>query len=300
MIKYWITDSKTFNYNTDSDTAIDIKIDVYEYDEIIYNTELNIVKNVNYYTSLSSGWNDKKVVILNKNTQEILKFDIQGLNNNDNKYVKKLIFNDRTDLCDIMDRHRSDKASQIISSGHNYTRYYNYLFKDLRTKNINVFELGLGTNNENYLYNMGKDANPGASLFGWREYFKNANIYGADIDPGCLFNSDRIKTFFCDQTVPWIINQMWDNKYLDFKFDIIIDDGLHRFDANVSFFENSFHKLNKNGVFIIEDINNRNIVEWINKFEYYENRFPQFNFEIICLDCDHNRHDNNLIMIHYK
>ena len=68
------------------------------------------------------------------------------LNNNDNKYVKKLIFNDRTDLCDIMDKHRSDKASQIISSGHNYTRYYNYLFKDLRTKNINVF-----LKNENYL-----------------------------------------------------------------------------------------------------------------------------------------------------
>ncbi len=67
MIKYWITDSNTFNYNTDSDTAVDIRINVYEYDEIIYNTELNIVKNVNYYTSLSSGWNDKKVVILNKN-----------------------------------------------------------------------------------------------------------------------------------------------------------------------------------------------------------------------------------------
>lgn len=38
---------------------------------------------------------------------------------------------------------------------------------------------------------------------------------------------------------------MWKNDDLVDNFDIIVEDGLHTFDANVCFFENSVHKLNK-------------------------------------------------------
>lgn len=38
------------------------------------------------------------------------------------------------------------------------------------------------------------------------------------------------------------------------NFDIIIDDGLHTTDANVNLFLNSFNKLKKNGIYIIEDV----------------------------------------------
>lgn len=227
-----------------------------------------------------------------------------------NKYSKILNFNENenTDLCDIMNKNKSDKASRIGNLlGHNYTKFYSEIFEKIRFNEINIFELGLGTNNINIESNMGENGLPGASIFGWSEYFNHGHIFGADVDTNCLFNIEKyiskknsIKIFYCDQTNPWIINQMWDNKYLDCKFDIIIEDGLHTFNANVTFFENSYHKLKYNGIYIIEDINNDEIINWLNKIEEYETKFPQFNFEIIQLSCKYNTIDNNLIKITYK
>ena len=39
---------------------------------------------------------------------------------------------------------------------------------------------------------MGSEGVPLASLRAWRDYFKNANIYGADIDKGILKDEERI------------------------------------------------------------------------------------------------------------
>lgn len=65
--------------------------------------------------------------------------------------------------------------------------------------------------------------------------FSNSEIFGADIDTDMLFNTDRIKTFYCDQTNPHIIKYMWNEPALEENFDIIIEDGLHTFSANVCF-----------------------------------------------------------------
>lgn len=157
-----------------------------------------------------------------------------------------------TILCEIMGRHRSDKGhANITESWHNYTTFYYSLFKDRRDTPLRLFELGLGTNNPNILSNIGPDGVPGASLYGWKDFFPLAHIFGADIDKDILFQEDRIQTFYCDQTNPDTIKEMWDT--LD-PFDIIIEDGLHTFEANVCFFENSIHKLNTNGYYIIEDV----------------------------------------------
>lgn len=311
MIEYSIEDSHKFNYSTDSETPIDTKIIVYEHNVVIYVTDLILNKGVNYFTSLVQGWNDKRIVILNRSNNEEIVFNMPGdaskLTESQqikfNKYCKYFISDDRTELCNIMDKQGSDKASKpelIGSAGHNYTRFYSQIFEKFRYDEINLFELGLGTNNINIDSSMGENGIPGASIFGWQEYFKNGHIFGADIDTGCLFNTDKIKTFFCDQTDPWIIKQTWDNKNLDFKFDIIIEDGLHTFNSNVTFFENSYHKLKKHGIYIIEDIYNDEIPNWLNKFEEYETKFPEFNFELILLKCDYNVGDNNLIKITYS
>ena len=52
---------------------------------------------------------------------------------------------------------------------------------------------------------------------------------------------------------------MWNHPDLYGQFDIILEDGLHEFAANVTFFENSIHKLSKYGYFIIEDIANKEL-----------------------------------------
>ena len=46
---------------------------------------------------------------------------------------------------------------------------------------------------------------------------------------------------------------MWEKITIE-EFDIIIDDGLHTFNAGVSLFEVSFSKLREGGIYLIEDI----------------------------------------------
>ena len=208
-----------------------------------------------------------------------------------------------TPLCEIMGRNNSDKGSiDIQSSWHNYTTFYYSIFKDLQQEPLRIFELGLGTNNPNVPSNMGIHGRPGASLYGWKEFFVHSNIFGADIDSNILFSSDRINTYYCDQTNPDIIHAMWnDHPELRDNFDIIIEDGLHTYAANVCFFENSIHKLKSNGYYIIEDIdlnsaklfNNGKIQEW-------EQRFPECQFDLIRIPSQRNMWDNTLLVIHKK
>ena len=46
---------------------------------------------------------------------------------------------------------------------------------------------------------------------------------------------------------------MWEKISIE-EFDIIIDDGLHTFNAGISLFEASFSKLREGGIYVIEDI----------------------------------------------
>ena len=216
-----------------------------------------------------------------------------------NDFIEVIEIDETTELCEIMERHGSDKSCKptwVDYEGHNYTRFYSKLFNNLRTKDINFFELGLGTNNINIPCNMGRLGTPGASIRAWKEYFPNANIYGADIDKTILFNEDRIKTFYCDQTNSIEIQKMWEN--INNNFDIIIDDGLHEFNANLNFLKNSLNKLNYNGYYIIEDVVNGELDFWKKEIKKLHNEFPSFEFKIIKLKWTHD--DNNLIVIKNK
>lgn len=212
--------------------------------------------------------------------------------------LQKINLSESTELCEIMGIFGSDKGHKdIMSSWHNYTILYHTLFKDIRNKNLNIFELGLGSNNLNIPSNMGINGKPGASLYGWAEYFKNSSIYGADIDKGILFNNNRIKTFYCDQTDKEIIKNMWDNEDLQINFDIIIEDGLHEFNANCCFFEHSIHKLNTGGFYIIEDISKENLNLFNDKINEWKEKYKNFEFYLISLFSNRNTFDNNLLLI---
>ena len=204
-----------------------------------------------------------------------------------------------TPLCEIMGRHQSDKGHKNIQhSGHNYTLFYYSIFKELRDKKLRIFELGLGTNNINLPSNMGANGRPGASLYGWKEFFFNSEIFGADIDTGILFNTDKIKTFYCDQINKETIEKMWNEKDLQDNFDIIVEDGLHSFNANVCFFENSIHKLKPNGYFIIEDIitpGGTNL--FIKQIKEWEIQYTDCLFELLIIPSSCNNDDNALLVV---
>ena len=201
-------------------------------------------------------------------------------------------FTSKTHLCDIMLKYGSDKSRK---DKHNYTIIYDYLFQDLKEKNIRILELGIGTNDPNMISSMGLDGKPGASLRGWSEYFTNGLIFGADIDRNILFSTDKIKTFYCDQTNPESIKSMWSNKNLSENLVIIIDDGLHTFLAQLIFLENSFNKLNPGGFYIIEDIT-IDYFKYIRDYIKYVKFFDKDTFvEIIPHNI--NKYDNILAII---
>lgn len=204
-----------------------------------------------------------------------------------------------TPLCEIMGRNRSDKGHiNIVASWHNYTTFYYSIFEHLYDKKLRVFELGLGTNNINVPSNMGKDGKPGASLYGWAEFFPKSEIYGADIDSDILFSTNRIKTYYCDQTNPAIISEMWNKPELQENFDIIIEDGLHKFYANVCFFENSIHKLKTNGYYIIEDISRSEELLFKNKLKEWETQYKQCTFTLLKIPSSCNQCDNTLVVVY--
>jgi hypothetical protein len=207
-----------------------------------------------------------------------------------------------TPLCKIMGKYGSDKGSiDIINCWHNYTTFYYSIFNKIKDNKLRIFELGLGTNNINIPSNMGIGGKPCASIYGWKEFFTNSLIFGADIDKDILINEDRIKTYYCDQQNPEIIKKMWSNPDLEDNFDIIIEDGLHEYNANVCFFENSIHKLNSGGFYIIEDIKNTEEHLFINKINNYWNiKYPDYIFNLLKIPSIINNIDNNLLIIYKK
>lgn len=201
-----------------------------------------------------------------------------------------------TELCYIMSKYGSDKSILECNGHHNYTTLYSKLFEPIKNNTLRVFELGLGTNNINIPSNMGKDGKPGASLKGWRDFFPNSFIYGADIDIDILFSEDRIKTYYCNQLDSSVIKTMWNEPELQEDFDIIIEDGLHTFDANICFFENSIHKIRKGGVYIIEDIPIPLIYNYHKYFSNWKQMYPVYDFNIVILP-GADKYDNNVILI---
>jgi len=133
---------------------------------------------------------------------------------------------------------------------------------------------------------------PGGSLKMWRDYFPNATVYGADIDKDILFNTERIKTFYVNQLEKNSIDKMWDNIAVN-NFDIIIDDGLHTYEAGKCMFDNSFDKLRDGGIYIIEDVDPFYIYD-LSLYLAKKN-----NIEVITLKSKDKKflRDNNLIIV---
>ena len=85
---------------------------------------------------------------------------------------------------------------------------------------------------------------------------------------------------------------MWTNINQN-NFDLIIDDGLHTNEANIKLFEESFKFLKPNGIYIIEDVSNDNLIS-------LKNNLDNYNPEIVVLKSKEVRYPNNNLMIFRK
>lgn len=164
----------------------------------------------------------------------------------------------KTELCKLFYKYGSDKCPQI---NHSYSEMYHLLFKDFKSDFKNVIEIGIGTTE---LMNpiCGDLYTVGASALAWRDFFHNANIYALDIDKSVLFEENRIKSYYTDQSKAIELNKTI-NKILKEcsinNFDLIIDDGSHIFEHQKLTIQTIYDTLKDGGFYVIEDVYKTNI-----------------------------------------
>lgn len=211
----------------------------------------NIVKHCNLFGANSSGDNYHRNLWINgavsfiPQVNELVKYlnyepIFYDTSHFDNEYSNE--------LCDIFKKNRSDKSN----SG--FYPVYSYILNKLnRDSELNICEIGLGTNNTTIISWMTSHFKPGSSLYSFRDFLPNSNIYGADIDRDILFSDDRIKTCYVDQLDKNSFNNLIES-FGDINYDLFIDDGLHSISANFNTLLFAIEKIKKNGWIVIEDI----------------------------------------------
>ena len=205
-------------------------------------------------------------------------------------------------LCEIYGSDKGGCIPFILSSRkhtifpHTYTGIYEKLFAPIRQTVQYVFECGIGSNNAEIPYNMGKKYEPGASLRVWRDYFPNIRtVYGADIDKDTLFSEDKIKTGYIDQTDKETIDTFFNAIDTDIEFDIMIDDGFHESTAVKCLFTNAIKRLSKNGMYIIEDVN----IAYLKDIYLHVKKSGEYNIQIFHMTSEV-AYDNTLLVIKHK
>ena len=220
-----------------------------------------------------------------------IKYNLKFLNKNKKTKLNYSVNSSaNSKLTELMNLYGSDKGGS--NNHHNYSEYYSEIFFNKRKEIKNFLEIGLGTNNINLASNMGVKGVPLASLRAWRDYFENANIYGADIDKDILVDENRIKTFFVDQTNPETIELLFKNMGVN-SFDVILEDGLHEYSANICFFENSIKHLKDDGIYIIEDVYYKDKERFI---DYFKNK--NYNYSIVDIFHEKNIANNCVVIVH--
>ena len=172
----------------------------------------------------------------------------------------------QTPLCELAYRYGSDKCPQIK---HPFTLFYHELFAAQRMTICKVLEIGIGDQDE-MRWSHVPDYQTGASLKMWRDFFPNATIYGADIKPGCLFSEDRIRTYLCDQRDLASLTALIDRTGGD--LDIVIDDGTHIPQDQVSTCRTLMPLLQPGVTYIIEDVGHNGYRRVLDELQDYDCR----------------------------
>jgi hypothetical protein len=163
-------------------------------------------------------------------------------------------------LDDLAFKYRSDKTPRLH---HGYAPFYDAILagRDIRK----ILEIGIGTATSypnNYESSMAGIAGyqEGASLFMWEEFFPHAEIFALDIVEEILINRGRIKSFQCDQSKEASLAAAVEK--IGTGFDLIVDDGSH-VTAHQILTANYLvpRILAKGGLYIIEDVNDVNIID---------------------------------------
>ena len=121
---------------------------------------------------------------------------------------------------------------------HGYAKIYEKYLKKHKDEYLNIIELGSFYGNASAAFYF---------------YFKNAQIYSADINPDMyLYRSKRLKNFFTDTSSRTSIEKNILSRNIE--FDLIIEDASHMLKDQIISLFILFKNLKPGGFFIIEEI----------------------------------------------
>lgn len=127
-----------------------------------------------------------------------------------------------------------------------YTPYYEEAMEARRFEVKKVLEIGICG------YRDIPNNVVGASLFVWKDYFPNAEIYGIDNDGRFIFNDQhRIHTAQCDAYDPHQLSAVMEKFGGD--FDMIVDDAVHDPMPQVTLLSMLYYHLKNDGRYFIEE-----------------------------------------------
>ena len=152
-------------------------------------------------------------------------------------------------LSDYCDDRLTDK-----NTVHSYIPLYQTLFESKRDTATHVLEIGIGP-----AAHMN-----GGSIKMWTEYFYKAQIHAIDIIPIDQVNPALIshpRIHFHTSNDAYNIN-FFKNNFLskNLLFDILVDDGPHTLESNVTFLKVYSRIMKHDGILVIEDVQH---IEWI-------------------------------------
>ena len=136
-----------------------------------------------------------------------------------------------------LDQYGLQFGTDKSSAHHDYLHFYERFLGGLRNSAARILEIGIFD---------------GASLKTWEAYFTASRIVGADINPATLrFAGGRVAVEILDQSN---IEQLVALAVKHGPFDIIIEDGSHQWEHQITSLRTLFPFLKKGGFYIVEDL----------------------------------------------
>lgn len=130
------------------------------------------------------------------------------------------------------------KVGRGIWKWRHYFEIYHRHFSRFVGKEVHILEIGIYS---------------GGSLEMWKHYFgPQAKIYGVDIEPACkMYEGDQVQVFIGDQADP----DFW-KRFREAVpcLDLVVDDGGHEPNQQITTLEEVFPHLRPGGVFLCEDV----------------------------------------------
>mgnify|MGYP006139918285 FL=1 len=211
---------------------------------------------------------------LKKYTLTYAKKTRRYLINKENKSFNKFFIDTslaKTQLCLLGKKYPTNK-SPLNEKGHRsgFTGIYTILFSSIKSKKINIAEIGIEKNSSTKI---------------WRDYFDNSKIYAFEFDKKKIINAkkNRLKNTFYYETDVTKREKIRDSfKRTKCKFDIIIDDSTHIFEHQINIIKETYKFLKKDGILIIDDIyrylKDYKEINYYNRLSYLQKEFNDIFF----------------------